>query len=294
LEKNEKLKQAIRKTTIESIRSPLRYMGGKFYQAKWIIENFPEHDIYVEPFGGAAHVLMQKPFSKIEVYNDLNESMVNLFKVLQDEELSQQLIKFLYLTPHSRGFFYDVRDMKYTIPTKNEMLQKAYRTCVMMKQSFPANVMSRTPSWSFVRGRTPGSLRAKTTASFNNFPKRLLEVIDRIKQVQIESLDFVECIKKYDTKNTFFYCDPPYLGVADAEKYYGRKFTMRDHYDLANILKNIKGKACVSYYQRSILDRFYSGWHKVVKGYYKYSGKSQGSKTPSKEILYMNCGDDSK
>ena len=86
-------------------RSVLRYFGGKWAIAPWIIEHMPAHRVYVEPFGGAASVLLRKPRSKIEVYNDLDDEIVGIFQLLQDPAQCARLIRMLARTPYSRREF---------------------------------------------------------------------------------------------------------------------------------------------------------------------------------------------
>lgn len=85
--------------------SVIRYHGGKFRLAAWVIAHMPAHTCYTEPFGGAAGVLIQKPRSYAEVYNDLDGEVVNLFRVLRDPELCLRLQEACYLTPYSRDEF---------------------------------------------------------------------------------------------------------------------------------------------------------------------------------------------
>ncbi|MBV6573885.1 DNA adenine methylase, partial [Acinetobacter baumannii] len=80
----------------------IRYHGGKFRLSDWIISFFPNHNVYVEPFGGGASVLLNKEPSRVEVYNDLDDDVVNFFKVLRNKELAKQLAEAIYLTPYSR------------------------------------------------------------------------------------------------------------------------------------------------------------------------------------------------
>jgi DNA adenine methylase len=88
--------------TIQIDRPILKYYGGKFRLADWIISFFPEHLVYTECFGGAASVLLKKKPSKHEVYNDLNDEVVNLFRVVRDPETARKLRHMLKLTPYSR------------------------------------------------------------------------------------------------------------------------------------------------------------------------------------------------
>lgn len=92
--------------TAAAVTKPvLRYHGGKWRLASWIISHFPAHRVYVEPFGGAASVLMQKPRSYAEVYNDLDGEIVNVFRVLQCPEKRARLCEMLHFTPYARAEF---------------------------------------------------------------------------------------------------------------------------------------------------------------------------------------------
>jgi len=265
------------------IRCHLNYMGGKYHLAKWIISNFPEHSIYVEPFGGVAHVLVQKYPSKLEVYNDINIDVVNLFRVLQNKTKREELIGLLQFTPYSRKWLDDIRDGEYKIPTEDEEVRKAYRFLILTRLSFASNIYKHKPTWGY------NLKKDKMIMSFVNFTdKYIYEIIERFKMVQIDMLDFRKVIEKYDSSDTLFYCDPPYWGC---EYYYKGEFSKQDHIDLARMLNNIKGKACVSYYDFPELKELYplSKWRIEKRGTFKHSEKVIGNKRQkSEELLLMN------
>lgn len=102
--------------------------------------------------------------------------------------------------------------------------------------------------------------KIKNTAfDFQNSIKRLEDFEKRIRNVMIECLDFKEIIKKYDSEQTFFFIDPPYVG---REKFYLGGFSEKDHRELAELLRNIKGKALVSYYPDPLILELYEGWRR--------------------------------
>ncbi len=269
------------------LKSPLIYMGGKFHLADWILSLLPEeYDVYVEPFGGAGHVILKKEPKGLEVYNDTCEEMVNIFRTLQNKEKSEELLRLLYLTPHSRKFFYDLHDGVYTLDDSiPEDVRKAYYTLVMMKQSFAGNFQNRKPSWGFETKTN----RAIQAISFSNLPEKLIPVIERLKTIQIEFLDFKDCIKKYDSPKTVFYCDPPYYY---REFYYQNGFTKENHRELAEMLNNIEGKCAVSYYYFDGIEELYpqGKWRYERKQTYLRSQKvnNDEEKQKSTEILIMN------
>lgn len=108
----------------------IRYHGGKFRLAHWIISQMPNHTCYTEAFGGAAGVLLQKPRAYAEVYNDLDGDIVNLFAVLRDSGSREQLIEQLVLTPYSRADFENAWE-----PTENK-IERARRVCVRAQMGF--------------------------------------------------------------------------------------------------------------------------------------------------------------
>jgi len=240
------------------MKPPLSYVGGKSHLTELLLSLFPPHTTYVEVFGGAGHVILQKEKTGINVYNDINKEMVNLFKVLQDNNKAYKLLKLLYLTPYSRSYFYEIRDHIYIPPNLEEDLALAYRTMVLMKQSFASNVFNRKPSWGYEI--QDHNLAAK----WHRLPDKLYPFIEVLKQIQIENKDFRDLIKAYDYEDCLFYCDPPYYGK---EFYYEGSFSEQDHIDLANILNNIKGKAIVTYYFFDQMEKLYprNKWKYLTK-----------------------------
>lgn len=272
--------------------SPLNYLGGKFFIAKDIISLFPfdyQNMVYLEPFGGAAHVLMQKKASRLEVYNDINSEMVNLFRILQNKEKAEILIRLLYLTPYSRIWHEELRRNRYYPPGVPEDIQKAYRLLTLMKQSFSGNLFDSSrsiPSWA--RDITD---RCFTTTSWNfaKFPAQLLKVVERIRLVQFENMDFREFIKVYSGGDKVMYCDPPYKGK---EFYYEGNFQLEDHEELARLLNAAEGYILVSYYDFPDLESFYppEKWHRVKINAIKHSQNKKNGQVRDRveEIVLMN------
>jgi DNA adenine methylase len=254
-------------TTFRKIANPcFQYFGGKFKYAERIISHFPWHQVYVEPFGGAASVLLKKPEAKIEIYNDLNEDIVNFFRVLREPEKSQKLLYKLKLTPYSRQELVDCSD---GVETPDDV-EKARRFVVRVSLSFNNNpVATRGFNCSINKGK------ARRAFYFRNYINNLNNVINRFKNIIIECRNIFYILKQYDTEQTLFYLDPPYLQSArenSSKEYRAYEFDEKQHIKLADALKEIKGMAVVSGYRSELYDRLYVGWRRDEFQGYARSG----------------------
>ena len=259
------------------------YIGGKSYLASWIIENFPkdfQQRVYCEVFGGGGWVLFKKDESYLEIYNDLNKNLVNLFKVIRDEypEFSYKAEWSL----HSRDMYMEARKRLKDDKFLNE-LERALHYAIDRVQSF-----SGQGGWGYAV-----NVKKIYSGKWLPFLKRMSMINTRLKKVEIECLDFEECIEKYDSKEVLFYLDPPYVGVEHYYKTGDVNFTYEDHLRLADLLKNIKGKFVLSYYQDKLVRKLYKGFRVIRKTAKKHScGVTRNSgikeKPESVELLIMN------
>lgn len=262
-------------------RSPLIWIGGKSKLAPIIISRLPEHKTYVEVFGGAAHVIVQKPRSDFEVYNDIDKHLVNFLLVArEDPEKLQQACETL---PYSRWLYETWRDEWKAGKWPPDPFERAVRwfylnRSAIAKGNSPKN---KNTGWRHSTSGNPNPARSYQTAC-----QLIKGFSQRIRNVQIENLDFRKVILKYDSPDTVFYCDPPYFGC---EHYYVGEFSEEDHRDLAGLLRNIQGKAIVSYYDHPLVYRLYEGWHKEIFGTHKQiiTNKS-ATNNQAKEVLLMN------
>jgi len=236
-------------------RPLLRYHGGKWILAPWVISHFPQHDIYVEPYAGAASVLLRKPRSKAEILNDLDDDVCNLFHVLRDS--GSELARALELTPFSRSEYRNA--MK---PTKDP-LERARRLVVRSYMGFGSG-SSQIARCSGFRSRSErsGTMPADDWA---NYPACLSETIFRLRGVVIENRPALQVISQYDRPGTLFYCDPPYvlstrMPNSNMRHCYSHEMTDEDHSALAAALHEIKGMAILSGYDCPIYKKLYRGW----------------------------------
>ena len=261
----------------------MSWYGGKYYLVKKLVELIPRHDVYVEVFGGGAHLLFEKdPFiSKLEVYNDIDEGLVNFFRVLRDEKKAKKLVKMVYLTPYSRKEYFYCRDNWRNC---EDEVERAYEWYVAVRQVF-ASVLGKKSGWRY-------SLQDRQNVmTWINNVDRLVRAIERLKLVQVECLDFRELIRRYDSERTFFYCDPPYvMSTRKMKKAYEYEMDDKDHEDLIEILLRIKGKAMLSGYENDLYRRLEeNGW---VKRYFEtvcHSQKRIGERRDERvEVVWMN------
>jgi len=233
-------------------RSFLPIPGGKWRLSRYLLRMIPPHRTYVEVFGGGATLLLRKPLSFVEVYNDIDGNLVNLFRVVKDEEKFKRFCELVYWTLYSREEFNYAKEM-----LKNEDLsdvERAYYFFVYTQQGFG----SGSGAWAY-QVSTP-----KRTKGWDNIKSFLLKVHQRFSRVVIENDDFHNVIPRYDTPETFFYLDPPYYPGTRASKLYKFEMTERDYEDLFNLLLNIKGKVLLSGYYHpafEVLEK--AGWQRM-------------------------------
>lgn len=211
------------------------YPGNKARHSDWILEHIPEHECYVELFGGAAGVLFNKPRSKIEVYNDLNGDIPHFFRVLRDR--GDELQEWLRNVPYSREVYNEWADAYYAGERCDDNIERAGRFFALRHMQFGGKIENKAGYAINKRARAASSAKR-----FKNNTEDLTQFRNRLKDVNIEALDWSEVLDRYDEPTTVFYADPPYEGTED--KYNSCGF---DHGKLARKAKKIKGKIMISY-----------------------------------------------
>lgn len=193
--------------------SPIPYPGGKGRLAEWIISNMPEHDTYIEVFGGSAGVLVSKPRSKYEIYNDVNGDLTHFFRVVRDRP--DELAIWLSSVPYSRSQYEEWVFEFYDGHRPEDPIERAGRFFSLRYMQFLG--ASASPNGFKTRARR------SPARTFDNAKKRIHALSERFDQVTIENLDYQEILQTYDDSSVdvLFYVDPPYAGSKD---YYGRDF----------------------------------------------------------------------
>lgn len=261
----------------------LHYHGGKWRLAKWIISYFPPHEVYVEPFGGSASVLIQKPRSRYEIYNELDKEITNFFIVLRDPDMRSELIRLIKLTPYSEAEFY----VSYV--TCSNLVDQARQTLVRSFMGFSSASVTR----SHISGFKKLSIDSKKSEahSWAKLPENLDLIGELLAGVEIRDGKALDCIKDMDSEDTLQYLDPPYLASTRHQcgnrKEYRHEMTEAGHIELAETIMNLKSMFIISGYDSGLYDELYAGWHKVSTMARGQSGKKQGTKV-NKEVLWIS------
>jgi DNA adenine methylase len=231
-------------------RPALRWHGGKWRLAPWIIKYLPEHRIYVEPFGGAASVLLRKSYAYCEVYNDLDEEVVNFFRVVR--ERGDDLKCALETTPFARREFEDAYQASAA------PMERARRLVIRSFMGFGSNGHSRKT------GFRANSNRSGTTPAhdWKNYATVFPFLIERFRGVVIECRPAEQVLSAHDGEHTLHYVDPPYVTStrSDPSKDYAHEMTDEDHIRLSQTLQQMMGAVVLSGYPSPLYRDLYRGW----------------------------------
>lgn len=255
-------------------RPIVQYQGGKWRMAPWIISHFPPHAIYVEPYGGGASVMLRKGMSKHDVYNDLDGDMVNLFTVLRDPNLAQQLARALHFTPFSRTEF----ESAYS--GSSDPVERARRLLIRSHMGFGSNGIHQKTGFRGTGIRTS----APPQHNWADMPTVVDIVHQRFRGVVVENRNALDLIRAQDSDETLFYVDPPYPAYTRGPgHYYAFEMSDDDHRELAAVLRGVRGMVVISGYPCDLYDNeLYAKWQRKSK--YARAGSS-GKRT---EVLWLN------
>jgi DNA adenine methylase len=240
-------------------RPVLRYHGGKWLLAPWIISHFGSHRAYVEPFGGAASVLMRKKRSAVEVYNDLWGTVVNVFRILRDPVQAAELARLLYLTPFSREEFEAIQGATLA---QLSMIEQA--RCTILRSL--AGFGSASTNGAHSTGFRASSAESSTTPAIDwaNYPTHIPRFVERLRGVLIENRSALDVIEQHDSPSTLFYLDPPYphctRNMRRGNAMYACEMNDQDHMDLASLLHHVQGMVIISGYECPLYDELFGSW----------------------------------
>jgi DNA adenine methylase len=235
------------------------WYGGKYSHLDWLLPLLPDCHHYCEPFGGSAAVLINRHPAAVETYNDLDGEVVNFFRILRDDK--DRLIEVIGLTPFSREEFF-IACQPGAEPVSS--LERARRFFIRARQVRTGLAQTATLGrWANCKNTSRSGMSGVVSRWLGSV-EQLPEIATRLLRVQIENRPALELIDLYDSVETFFYCDPPYVHQSRGDsKAYGFELTDADHLAFANRLDKIQGKAAVSGYRCDLYDRAFKRWNRI-------------------------------
>jgi DNA adenine methylase len=262
-------------------RPLLRYLGGKWRLAPWIIGHFPAHRIYVEAFGGSFSVGLQKERAYNEVYNDLDDELVNLFEVIRGPA-GPELVRQIRFTPYSRVEY--LRAHRRT----DDPVERARRLIIRSQMGHGNNATQMDRPKGFRSDGTQGKTRV--AGEWGDFPSVLEAVIARFSGVSIEHKPAAKLIEYWNDPQVLLYLDPPYVPETRSTKArhgdgyhtYGHEMSIDDHHALLEQVQASKSMIVISGYPSEIYD-------KALKGWTRREGRARAYRNkPATEILWLN------
>ncbi len=255
------------------MRTLLRYPGSKQRIAPWIINHMPKHHSYLEPYFGGGAILFNKEPSRIETVNDLDDDVINLFKVIREQK--EELIMKIVFTPYARqeynnAFPENPEELEEVERAKNFLIRSGmghgFRLCE--KCGWKKDVYAREAAYA--------------VRYWNDLPEVITNVAQRLKMVQIEHKPAVELIKSFNHDNVLIYADPPYVLSTRTRKQYQHEMSDRDHVELLEALLLHTGPVMLSGYDNDIYNGYLKEWKKI-----SIPARAENS-LPRIECLWMN------
>lgn len=261
------------------------WYGGKFSHLDWLLPLLPKCHHYCEPFAGSAAVLLNRLPSLIETYNDLDGEVCNFFRVLREQK--EKLVEAIGLTPFSREEFSLACQLDGGLP----QLERARRFYVRARQVRTG--LAQTASlgrWANCKDTSRAGMSG-VVSRWLGAVEALPEIGERLIRVQIENRPAVDVIELYDSKETLFYCDPPYVHETRGDsKAYGHEMSDEQHRALAYSLNRTKGMVALSNYDCDLINRLYppKQWRKIVGP----ERTIHSTKDTRREVLWVNYDPD--
>ncbi len=235
------------------------WYGGKFSHLDFILPNIPtDAKHFCDVFGGSAAVLINRPPALVETYNDIDSELANFFRTLRDT--GDELIQQIKLTPFSREEL--VRACEYE-PGLSE-LERARRFFVRARQTRTGLAQKSSEGrWAHCVLTTRAGMSGAVSRWLGSVDG-LAEITERLLRVQIENAPAEEVIRRYDTAETVFYLDPPYVHSSRGDTTaYEHEMSDEEHVALADALSSIRGRAVLSGYRTELYDRLFADWTRI-------------------------------
>lgn len=227
------------------MKPPLTYYGGKQNLSSTIVNLIPEHHTYCEPFFGGGAVFFAKEPSPIEVINDTNGELINFYRVVKNN--FRQLQREVQATLHSRELHRHAAKAVLAYPELFSEIKRAWAIWVLANQGY-SSLIEKSSTWGY--DKSSNSMAKRLHNKRNNF---IREFAQRLEKTQIENIDALRVINIRDSKDTFFYFDPPYFN-SDCGHY--NNYSKQDFENLLVVLSKIKGKFLLSSYPSDLVQDY--------------------------------------
>lgn len=254
------------------MKAIMKYPGSKWSIAKWIISFFPPHHSYLEPFFGSGAVFFNKPPSDIETINDLDGNVVNLFDCIRRDP--KRLAREIYLTPYAS----EVYDREFTRDPEDPY-ERARNFYIRLNQGHGYRTNGEKVGW---KNDVNGRERAYAVREWNILPEKIMMAAGRLKEAQIEHMDAIELVRRFNREDVLVYCDPPYMLSTRHGKQYKCEMDNAEHERLLDTLIGHTGPAIISGYDNSLYQQKLKQWHREETTIRSQVG------TKKKEIIWMN------
>jgi DNA adenine methylase len=250
----------------------MKYPGSKWSMTDWIINFFPEHHSYLEPYFGSGAVLFNKPRSNIETINDKDGNVINLFYWIRKDP--ERLAREIYFTPYAR----QVYDEAFIEIPKDDF-ERAVNFYIRLNMGHGFRTTGEKVGW---KNDVQGREKAYASQDWCKLPDKIILAAERLRGVQLENKKALDVIQRFNSPKVLIYCDPPYMLESRHGKQYRCEMTDEEHEELLDILLNHKGKILISGYDTKLYQRKLTGWYQErTTAYSQVSSKKE-------EILWMN------
>lgn len=257
----------------------LTYLGGKWLLAPWVLDHLPPHQCYVELFGGAASVLLSKPPARHDVLNDLDDDVHNLYSVMRSPVRSLKLLRALRRTPYSRTEYLSA------FKPAREPVERARRLVVRGAMAFHPRAVHGERTTFHACAHRPGA------PTFRNYQRSLVQIARRLRPVTLEHRPALQLIDRYDSPQTLFYADPPYIPeTRSSAATYAHEMTAPDHEALLTKLRKVQGMVAISGYPSNLYRDTLHDWSLFTREHRVFSTGSAKTAGRNKrvEALWLN------
>lgn len=262
---------------MDNIRQVLKYPGSKWNLSDKLVKLIPDHHTYCEPYAGSMAMLFKKDPSPIEVVNDIDSDVVNLFQCIQRD--SERLARLVMTTPYSR----EVYESQFENLGYASRYQQAAGFLVKCWQGHGYRTIGSKVGW---KNDVQGRERAYALWNWYRLPEWIIDIVERLRMVQIEHRPALEVIQRFDFSNVFMYIDPPYLLGTRTTKQYVHEMSDDDHEELLRVIIKSKAQIMISGYASELYDDYLGDWTRME---FRSNAEHGRERT---EVVWMNFNPD--